>query len=228
MARLWRAAAWLGAGALASLVLAAAVYLAAAALLGRMPLNADFRPSPDGVPVYLRSNGVHVDLVLPTRAAGIDWSDSFPASDMADLPAPLPWVAIGWGDRAFYLHTPTWAELDPAIALQALIGSGPGAIHAEYLGDPARYEVRRIEVSEAQYRRLVESLRASLYWRDDRPVRILAPGYFATDAFYAAMPRYSAIHTCNEWVRRRLVEAGLPAPRWTPFAQDLMRAWPAP
>jgi hypothetical protein len=58
-------------------------------------------------------------------------------------------------------------------------------------------------------------------------VRIAAPGYFASDAFYEAVPRYSAIHTCNEWVRRRLVEAGLPAPRWTPFAADLMRAWPA-
>ena len=228
MARIVRGVAWTAVLLLAVVLLAAVSYLGAAAVLGRAMLNPDFRASPGGVPLYLRSNGVHVDLVLPTRAAGIDWSDSFPVSDMADLPAPLPWVAIGWGDRAFYLNTPTWAELDPTIALRALVGSGPGAMHVEYLADPLRYEVRRLEVSEAHYRRLVAALRHSLLGPRDRPLRIAAPGYGATDAFYEAVPRYSAIHTCNEWVRRRLVEAGLPAPRWTPFAADLMRAWPAP
>src|SRR5437016_4274240 len=89
------------------------VYLVLAAVLGAIGVNRDFRPTAlaaGGVIVYLRTNGVHADIVLPTRAHDFNWSEVFPPSQMRSLAHPTEWIAFGWGDRAFMLETPTWHD----------------------------------------------------------------------------------------------------------------------
>jgi uncharacterized protein (TIGR02117 family) len=206
-------------GALAAVALLAPLaYLLAAAVCAVVPVNAGFRQDANGIPVYLRTNGVHAELVLPTRAAGVDWSGELPASDMRALPAPLPWIAFGWGDAEFFATTPTWRDLKARTALAALAGRGEGAMHVEYLAVPSAYPGRELRLERAAYLRLVEYVRAS-FARDaaGRPRRLDAPGYFDRDAFYAARPRYTFWFTSNEWVRRGLAEAGVRAPLWAPF-----------
>jgi uncharacterized protein (TIGR02117 family) len=81
-----------------------------------------------------------------------------------------------------------------------------------------------VRISAEQYRRLVAYLRAS-FRRDGggRPIRIDAPGYFDTDAFYEAIPVYTFWFTCNEWVRRGLAEAGVRTAAWAPFDIAIFR-----
>jgi len=211
---------------LAALVAAAVVlpaaYLLAALVLALIPVNADFRPDPDGTSIYVRTNGVHAELVLPTRSDRIDWSAEHPANDMRALRSPLPWVAFGWGDAGFFATTPTWSDLKFGTALVALTGTGEGAMHVEYLADPASYAGRELRLTPTQYAQLIEYIRAS-FARDagGRPVRLRAPGYFDTDAFYSATPRYSFWLTSNEWVRRGLAAAGVRTPVWAPFDSAL-------
>ena len=203
---------------MAAALLVPAGYLAVALVLGLIPANADFRSSPDGIPVYVRTNGVHAELVLQTRAAGVDWAANHPASDMRALPAPLPWIAFGWGDAGFFATTPSWSDLRLSTALAALSGSGDGAMHVEYVERPAAYAGRELRLTAEQHARLVDYIRRS-FLRDanERPRRLAAPGYFASDAFYAAGPRYSLRLTSNEWVRRGLEVAGVRVPLWAPF-----------
>ena len=197
-------------------------YLAAALVLGLIPVNAEFRPAADGVAIFLRTNGVHAELVLPTKAEGVDWSGDLRAGDMRNLAAPLPWIAFGWGDAEFFTSTPTWADLRPSTALVALSGTGDGAMHVEYLKTPASYAGREIRLSRAQYGQLVQYIHAS-FERDGqgRPRRLPAAGYFDTDAFYAAVPRYTFWFTSNDWVRRGLATAGVRTPVWSPFDRAL-------
>ena len=122
--------------ALAALLILVAAYAVTALALGAWPRNADFVESPDGIPVYVRTNGVHADIVVPTRSAEIDWSTEFPARHMRALAAPTEWIAFGWGDRGFMLTTPTWADLRPATALVAISGLGEGVMHVEYVESP--------------------------------------------------------------------------------------------
>ncbi|HYM47456.1 MAG TPA: DUF2459 domain-containing protein, partial [Burkholderiaceae bacterium] len=101
----------------AALIVISATYVTAAIALGAVPVNSRFVESADGIPIYLRTNGVHAELILPTRAADVDWSVEHPAAHMRALAEPLEWVAFGWGDRGFFASTPTWADLKPATAL---------------------------------------------------------------------------------------------------------------
>jgi uncharacterized protein (TIGR02117 family) len=195
-----------------------AVYLLAALLLGLVPVNADFKPSSVGVAVFVRTNGVHAELVLPAHASSIDWTQDHPPTHMRGLAQPLDWVAFGWGDRDFFATTPTWADLRPRTALVALSGVGEGAMHVEYIASPHAYAGRELRLSAEQYARLADFVRDS-FRRDaaGKPQRLELPGYFATDAFYAAVPNYVFWFTCNDWVRRGLTVAGVRAPRWSPF-----------
>jgi uncharacterized protein (TIGR02117 family) len=137
---------------------------------------------------------------------------------MRRLAAPLEFVAFGWGDAEFFATTPTWSDLRAGTALRALSGLGDGAMHVEYVAAPGAYAGREIRVDREQYARLAAYIHAS-FARDanGRPRRLPAPGYFDTDAFYAAIPRYSLWLTSNDWVRRGLAAAGVRTPRWAPF-----------
>lgn len=202
----------------AALIVISATYVTAAVALGAIPVNSSFAESPEGVPIYLRTNGVHAELILPTRAGSIDWSIEHPPAHMRSLAEPLEWIAFGWGDRGFFAHTPTWADLKVETALMALSGFGPGAMHVEYIESPRAYKAREVKISPEQYARLVAFIRAS-FTRDatGRPHRTNLPGYFSNDAFYEASSGYKFWVTCNDWVRKALTDAGVRAPLWAPF-----------
>ena len=208
-----------GAGIFVAALLATlALYIGCALLLGAIPRNTGFVESENGIPVYVRTNGVHAELILPTRSPAFDWSAEFPVGHMRALAAPTEWIAFGWGDRGFMLNTPTWSDLRPGTAIVALSGAGSGAMHVEYIETPTAYKSRRIRISSAEYERLVAYIRASFVRDTRRRVRqIDAPGYFETDAFYEAVPSYTFWYTCNEWTRRALASAGIRTAMWAPF-----------
>jgi uncharacterized protein (TIGR02117 family) len=199
-------------------------YFGAAGVLGAIPVNRAFVPTEDGVDVCLRSNGIHADYVFPARHAALDWRERHPAGDFPRMARAYEYIAFGWGDRAFYLETPTWADLKPGTALRAMTGLGRAAMHVEYMDRPHPGErVACTRVSDEQYRSLARYVQSS-FTPDARgvPMRIDAPGYGATDAFYEAKGAYSLFVTCNEWVRRGLSESGIRAPAWAPFDGALL------
>jgi uncharacterized protein (TIGR02117 family) len=201
------------------------VYLLFALVLALVPVNASFTHAlagSGGVPIYLRSNGVHADVVLPTRNALHDWSAEFPVRHMRDLAAPLGWIAFGWGDRAFMLETPTWRDMRVRTAVAALAGIGDGAMHVEYVEHPQHFDVAPVLLAAGQYRDLVATVRRS-FRRDARgaPIPIEARGYGTRDAFYEAVPVYSLRLTCNEWTRQVLAAVGVRVPAWAPLPAPL-------
>ena len=200
--------------ALAVLAVVVAGYAGAGMIGGAIPANAGWRPPTRGVPVYLESNGVHVSLVLPKVAAGIDWRDWAPGADLADPRyARYDHIAIGWGERTFFLDTPTWADVRLATILHAAIGSDATLLHVEYVPAPAPGDgIRVVTLRPEEYRRLATGIRASA-----APVRRTFRGYGANDVFYAGTGHYSARHTCNAWVGATLANAGVRVGRWTPF-----------
>ncbi|HYD07413.1 MAG TPA: TIGR02117 family protein [Reyranella sp.] len=207
--------AWLVGGALGLIVL----YVATALLLGAIPINRDSQAASSGVPIAVCSNGVHTDFVLPVKTAEVDWSAAFPPVHYPIDVTGFDHIGIGWGDLDFYKSTPSWADFDTRIALKALTGLGPAALHVQYRPGPgATEDCRPMTISVPQYRALSDYIGATMA----SPGWPAAPGYGATDLFYAAHGHFSLIKSCNVWVGEGLKAAGLPTGLWTPFAFQVL------
>ena len=197
------------------------LYLLAALIGGLIPVNSAWKEPDEGITIYLANNGVHVDLVLPANAQGLDWRPLLPKSDFAGVPADAQWIAFGAGERRVYLETPTWSDLTLETAAVALAG-GERVMHVEWTRYPA-YSAKVIRLTPEQYRRLWASIRAGFRLdANGKPIKINHPGYGPRDAFYRGTGKANAIHTCNQWAASRLRLAGVEAPLWSPFVQGLV------
>ena len=195
-------------------------YAAAAAVASRMAANPGWRAAERGVTVFVEDNGIHTSIVLPKRAAGVNLAAAFPTDDIAD-PRYGGWghVAVSWGERGFFVGTPTWWDVRPATVLRAAAGSDATVLHVEHVAPPvADRGVRPLVLRPGEYRRLAAFVLASR--RNGAAVR----GYGGYDAFYPARGRYDAVHTCNDWTGRALAFAGVRTGRWTPTSGAVM-AW---
>ncbi len=204
----------------AALVLAVVLYVVAGLIGGLLPANPAWRAPAEGVTIYVESNGIHTDLVMPKVAAGVDWRDLARPRDLRDPRyARYDHVAIGWGDKAFFLQTQHWSDVRPGTAIAAASGSEATLLHIEHLPPPRRAaDVRRLTLRPDEYRRLAAFIRASV-----APGGRHYPGYDRNDAFLDARGRYSAVRTCNSWTGEALRAAGVRVGRWTPFPWTVLR-----
>jgi uncharacterized protein (TIGR02117 family) len=204
---------------LAAPVLLFAAYLFAGLIGGALPRNAGWRPPQSGVTIWVESNGVHTGLVLPKVAAGVDWRGLFPPQHLADLRyGRWDHLSVGWGERTFYLETPTWWDVKSRTVLAAAVGSGDTLLHVDHVPTPATEPyVRPIVLRPAEYRRLAAYIRATLA---QRPAH--QRGYYGYDAFYTARGRYSWRRTCNAWTGDALAYAGVKVGRWTPLPNTVL------
>ncbi|RYD50871.1 MAG: TIGR02117 family protein [Sphingobacteriales bacterium] len=210
------------------LIVFVGLYALAALSLSAMAVNRN-KLAQSGVPMYLLSNGVHLDIVVPVKHPKQDWSALFPYRNTQGQNQSLEWIGLGWGDKGFYLHTPTWADLTFPVAFRAATGLSSSALHATYmnapkLGDSCRF----LYATEAQYQKLVAYTKQALDLDSSgNPIWIQTDAnYGADDAFYEAKGSYSAFRTCNTWTNKGLKQAGLPACVWTPMAGPVLKKYP--
>ncbi|MCW3847246.1 TIGR02117 family protein [Sphingomonas sp. LB-2] len=193
-------------------------YALAALAGGAIPVNSGWTQPGSGVRIYVIDNGVHTDLVLPMVAQGVDWRDLVKPGDLADpKQAGHPYLSFGWGDRDFYLNTPSWSQVSPVRVASALAGMGRTVLHVAHLPAPeAGPHMRSVILRPDEYRRLAAYVRGTF---GDGPS---VHGYGNNDAFYEAKGGYSAIRTCNQWTGGALREAGVKMGWWTPFPFAVM------
>ena len=184
----------------------------------------EYKSSSDAT-IYLISNEIHTDIVVPVRNEFFDWEQFYDPADFQTRSGQ--WLQVGWGDREFYMKVPTWNEFKISIALDALFLPGPGAMHINYLrAHPEDYKnVKMIRVSAETYKKLVTAIRDSFVMKDGRPVLIKGKGYFASDNFYEAHGSFSLFKTCNEWTSDILAKADLPHPLWSPSKVGIEYIW---
>jgi len=197
-----------------ALILLVVAYLAAAALGAGLAVNGGREPPAEGVRIYVADNGVHTDLILPAAA----FRDIARPEHLRDPRyGAEPYLAFGWGDRDFYLHTASWGDVNAWRVAKAMVGAGSTVLHVAHVPEPrAGGPVRTLLLRPEEYRRLVEHVRGSF------AAGPVVRGYGARDAFYTAKGGYSAIRTCNEWTGRGLRKAGVPMGIWTPLPWGVM------
>jgi uncharacterized protein (TIGR02117 family) len=194
-------------------------YLAAAFVGSAVAANRDWKPPAQGVTIYVIDNGIHTDLVLPVSAEGVDWGDLIRPGHLADPSrAAASHLAFGWGDRDFYLNTPTWWDVNPVRVGRAFVGAGATVVHVSHIAAPQiGPNARAIVLRPEEYRRLAGFIRNT--FGEGPPAR----GYGAADAFYVARGGYNLFRTCNAWTGEALAAAGVRVGKWTPFPSGVMQ-----
>ncbi len=169
--------------------------------------------------VLLLENPIHTDIAFPVDEKMMA-AFGFLSSDGLDpLPLGAEWIVVGWGGRAFYLNTPTWADLSAGPVFKALTVDA-GVMHVALAGaiDPTDPAVRAIRVTEAEQERLIDAVLAS-FSRDaaGEPMPIDGAGYGDFDRFYEGEGWFNVLVGCNLWTARMLRAAGLTTGFWTPL-----------
>lgn len=177
--------------------------------------------------IFIKSNGVHTDIVLPIKSDIINWSELFPFENTLSKSTDFSYVGIGWGDKGFYLDTPTWAELKVSTALIAGLGIGTTALHITYYKDIQEDDLTiKVAISKEQYASIVSTVKKNLQYENGKSINIKTNAqYNENDAFYEAIGSYSIFHTCNTWTNNTLREAMLPSLKWLAFDRGILNLY---
>lgn len=193
------------------------------ALLGYLLPFIEVSAKDDGekkeIPIYIYTNGVHTDIVMPVKNDLHDWSTKIPFANTKSKRTDYQYVGIGWGDKGFYLDTPTWADLKFSTAFNAAFWLSESAMHCSYYTKMTiADDCKMMMISKSQYKDLVKFVDEK-FDKDSNGNYILIPTdavYSDNDAFYDAKGKYSFLNTCNTWANDALKAAGQKAAFWTP------------
>lgn len=193
------------------------LYVLSAYTLSKITVDKETDTKPE-VEIFILTNGVHTDIVMPVKNDQIDWSKQVQFKNTKAADSTYKYIAMGWGDKGFYLETPNWSDLKASVALKAATGLSTTAIHTTYykqmrLGD----DCKSIMISKAQYSRLINYINNSFQKEASGNFLLIKTdaNYGKTDAFYEANGSYSLFQTCNTWANSGLKACGQKCCFWT-------------
>jgi len=202
-------------------------YFCLAYVCGRIPVNKSISKK-GNITVFIKSNGVHTDIVVPVKTKQMDWSTIFPYSNTKDKDTIGKLLALGWGDKGFYLNTPTWGDLTFSTAFKAMFGLSTSALHTTYLDTvQVSKTCKKISMNEREFALLVRYIKRSILTYKGKSIFIPTNAvYGRNDAFYDARGCYHLFSTCNTWTNRALKYSNKIACFWTPFDTGILNQYP--
>lgn len=196
-----------------------AIYIILALAVPYIEIPASASTEPKSVTAYILTNGVHTDLVVPVKTAEIDWSTKIPFENTLSKRTDFNYLSIGWGDKGFYLDTPTWADLKVSTAFNAAFWLGDSAMHCTFYEKMTEGEdCKKLELTQKEYLELISFIEKKFEYDENGKAKLIKTDavYGKNDAFYDANGSYSFLYTCNTWTNEGLKAAGQKAAIWTP------------
>ncbi len=195
------------------------VYFLTAFCCSRITIN----PNPANqkeVTIYIMTNGVHTDIVVPAVTEQINWTKEIVYKNTLEADSTFQYLAMGWGDKKFYLETPEFSDLKLSIGLRAIAGLSTSAMHTtDYKNIREDASCKKIMISKAQYLLLIDYI-LNAFKKDEMGHLIRVKSdihYDIGDAFYEAKGSYSIFKTCNTWANGALKKCGQRSCLWTIF-----------
>ncbi|MCA1967452.1 MAG: TIGR02117 family protein [Flavobacterium sp.] len=198
-------------------ILSLVTYLLIVTLLSFISVNEDLVENQKEIPIYILTNGVHTDIVLPIKNEHHDWSNQLKFKETKSKDTTYQYVALGWGDKGFYLETPTWADLKTSTALKAVSGLSSSAMHVTFYKNlKENQSCKKIQISLENYKKLIAFINESFQIKSGDFLKIETDAFYGKhDVFYEANGSYSLFYTCNSWANQALKAANQKAALWT-------------
>jgi uncharacterized protein (TIGR02117 family) len=194
------------------------VYALSAFFLSKITVNTDTIQKQD-VTIYIKTNGVHTDIVVPIKNNIKDWTSEIKFEQTQSKDSLMQYIGIGWGDKGFYLDTPNWSDLKATTALKAATGLSTTAMHTTFYKSLSENDgCKKIIISNENYQKLVNYITNSFQRDTHKNIQwISGHSYGNNDAFYEAIGSYSLFKTCNTWSNSALKASNQKAAFWTPY-----------
>ena len=203
------------------------LYLLCTFVLSRITVNSNVSEESD-LNIYIKSNGVHTDIVMPISNEVYDWSTQVKFEHTKSKSTEFSHVAVGWGDKGFYLETPTWAELKFSTAFKAAFGMSTSAMHTTFYKNlKTNKDCKRIGISFDEYQKLIDFILESFAQNEYGDFDLVGTEvrYGEHDAFYEGNGKYNLFYTCNTWANTCLKKAGRKACLWTAFEDPIFQKY---
>ena len=168
------------------------------------------------VKICVHNMGIHSDIIVPTKTETFDWRNYLKLEEIGiDRARDYNYLSFGWGDRDFYMSTPSLSDLQFSTAFTALFISTPSVIYVKgYQSIPAYSQVKCIKINQTDYLQLAKFIQ-STFKQDINAQNIrVGNGHTNNGGFYAAIGDYSVLNNCNSWTGRALREANVNTPLW--------------
>lgn len=194
-----------------TIILIPVVYLIISLILTLIPITNKEGYSEKNKSIYLISNGVHLNIIIPKNQLSSKLLDGLRYFKDDN------YFSFGWGDKKFYLNTPTWGDLTFNNAFRALFLKSPTLIHL------ARYSTINVDwveikVSQNQLNKINQYIYKTFYFNpQNKKILLNNKGYSFNDDFYEALGSYSCFKTSNSWVNTGLKKSDIKACLWTPY-----------
>ncbi len=212
---------------LAIFILSLVTYLLIVTLLSFVSVNEDLVENQKEIPIYILTNGVHTDIVLPIKNEHHDWSNQLKFEHTKSKDTTYQYAALGWGDKGFYLETPTWADLKASTAIKVASGLSTSAMHVTFYKHlKENQSCKKIQISLENYKKLVEFIKESFQTKSGEFLKIETDAVYGKhDVFYEANGSYSLFYTCNSWANQALKATNQKAALWTISDSGIFRQY---
>ncbi len=190
-----------------------------------IPINRNYQPAIGGIDIYLSTNGMHTDFIVPTQNNLFNWTTLIDSQPFEKHLKDYPHLGIGWGDWGFYIELDEWDNLTPKLAAKTLLNPTTKTLMhiTGYEELPTKERrVEKISITAQQYLTLCAFIKTGFKYNDQQAIQLLPNhGYAANDNFYQGTGSYHAFHTCNYWVNKGLKKVGVRTSLWSPIDRGM-------
>ena len=192
-------------------------------LLGTLiPARTHFKPTEEGVDIYIHTNGMHASFILPAKHTTFDWTHLILPELFEIKGSTDTFLGIGWGDRAIYLDIVEWSELTVGLGFRTLFLPTTPIMHINAYHSLPTTNILHTRVSNTQYLTLCEFIHQTFALDQTKQLKLIpGKGYTQNDQFYEAVGKYHAFNTCNTWANRGLKQAGIRTASWTSIDRSI-------
>jgi uncharacterized protein (TIGR02117 family) len=176
------------------------------------------------IQICVSNTGIHSNIILPLKNNIFDWQNYLSIDEIGtDTIHNYNYLSFGWGDRDFYLSTPTLADFKLSTTFRALFLPTPSVLYLKgYEALPNYVEVKCVKVTEFEYLQLINYIQATFQIDTKAKIIRIANGHTDNAGFYAAVGDYSILRNCNSWTGEALRTANVNTPLWDGLSSAIM------
>jgi uncharacterized protein (TIGR02117 family) len=173
--------------------------------------------------VCVQDTGIHTNILVPVHNQLFDWHRYLALENIGSEHSQYNYLSFGWGDRDFYMQTPTLQNLDLLITFKALFVPTHSVMYVQgYQTIPPSLIVKCVKVNSGDYLRLMNFIDSTFKTEENGKKLRIGDGHHPNGGFYAANGSYSILRNCNSWTASGLRKADVNTPLWDGLSSAIM------